>query len=244
MMNVKCTIAYLGTKFLGWQKTAAGPSVEEALESAISRVLQQPISLQAASRTDRGVHAVGQVVNFFAQSPIASWEKLRRGINALLPPEISLLEIQEAEPTFHPTLSSAGKEYHYHICLATIQSPFHRHTSWHIRAPLALDKMRQGCSLFLGTNDLSAFCNEVPKNPYCEISLLELEECADNRVRITIRGNRFLYKMARNIVGTLVYIGSHKLSLASLPSILADKDRTRAGITAPAHGLLLHKVFY
>lgn len=246
MFNIKLIIAYFGAPFAGWQKTKMGASIEESLESALQKILQHEVNLQAASRTDAGVHAEGQVVNFLMQKPIPL-KRLHHSLNGMLPQEISVISAEEMPPDFHPTLDCVKKEYWYHLCNAHTQSPFYRDTSWHFPYPLDQCLMQKGAAHLLGTHDFSAFCNERQlwdRNPVCSLEKIEIIPLEHKRIRITLTGDHFLYKMARNIAGTLAYIGCGKLAVSDLPAILSGKDRTRAGVTAPAHGLVLKHVSY
>lgn len=245
-MNVKLVISYFGKPFVGWQKTPMGPSIEGSLEAALEKVLQHPVQLQAASRTDAGVHAEGQVVNFKTEKSLCL-QTLKRSLNQMLPREISVVSMEECAKDFHPTLNCLKKEYWYHLCKGSLQLPFHRHTSWHFPYALDLAKMKQGAKLLLGRHDFSSFCNERnlwDRSPICRVETIELVSLENNRLKISIVGDHFLYRMARNLVGTLAYVGCGKISFDQLPNILAKKDRTTAGMTAPAHGLLLKRVFY
>ncbi len=239
-MNLKALLAYQGTRYLGWQD-----SIEECLEKALFQIFQKDFVLQAASRTDRGVHAEGQVINFFLAEEV-DLKKLRKRINSLLPTDISLLHLEYVREDFHPTLDCTGKEYHYHLCNGSIQLPFHRAFSWHYPYPLSLEEMRRGAEALIGTHDFSAFCNSSPdeKNRVRHVEKIEIVPLPEERLRIAVKGNRFLYKMVRNLVGTLVYVGCGKLSAEDLPRILKNKERAQAGVTAPAHGLILKEVFY
>ncbi len=241
-MNVRLILAYDGTHYLGWQKTHAGPSIEGVLETILSQILQEEIVLQAASRTDAGVHAEGQVVNFRIRQCV-DLKKLHYSLNRLLPKDISTLHLEEAPAHFHPTLDALGKEYHYYLCNSSKQLPFHRHFSWHFPYPLDLNKLRQGAALLLGTHDFAAFCNKTEKKETVRtLTALEIVELPYRRLKISIQGDRFLYRMVRNLVGTLAHIGCNKLPLDSIPLLLQQKKRADAGITAPAHGLTLHKI--
>jgi tRNA pseudouridine38-40 synthase len=146
--NLKLLLSYDGTSYLGWQKTAMGPSIEEELEKALSQILQHPVALQAASRTDAGVHAEGQVVNFFTEKEI-----LQKSINGVLPKDISVLKLEEAHEAFHPTIDCRGKEYHYFVCTGNTQLPFHRRFSWHFNFPLEVEKMKKAAALLVGKHD-------------------------------------------------------------------------------------------
>jgi tRNA pseudouridine38-40 synthase len=238
LKNIKLTVAYEGTHYLGWQKTPMGESIEEELEKAVSKILQHPVKLQAASRTDAGVHARGQIVNFFTEKEIDL-----KNINTVTPKDISILDLTVMPDDFHPTLDCTGKEYEYTVCLGQSQLPFHRLFSWHFPYPVDLEMTRKGASLLVGRHDFSAFTNEKHQNNIREIFSIEIIPL-DHRIKIQVAGNNFLYKMVRNIVGTLIYVGCGKLKASDLPAILEGKDRTRAGVTAPAHGLCLKKVFY
>jgi len=242
--NIVLHIAYDGTRFLGWQKTASGPSVESSLELVCEKVLQEKIVLQAASRTDRGVHAEGQIVNFFTTNTM-DLGLIRRGLNALLPKTIRILLTQEANLEFHPTLQAEEKEYWYEACLNPVQLPFHRKTSWHYPKSVCIETMRTSCHFLIGLHDFTSFSTDPqPKNPVCHLAKIEIIALPENRLRFILVGNRFLYKMARTLVGTLLQIGSGKIEGSRLPSILNDRQRKRAGVTAPALGLKLHQVFY
>ncbi len=240
--NIKLILAYEGTRYLGWQKTITGLSIEEELEKAVAQILQHPVNLQAASRTDAGVHAEGQVVNFFTERDIPL-DKLQKGLNSILPSDISVVQIEEAKESFHPTLQNYGKEYHYSVCLGPTQLPFYRNFSWHFSYPVNIEEMKKAALYLIGKHDFSAFTNEKQENNIREIFEIEIEEFK-SRLKIRVSGNNFLYKMVRNIVGTLLYVGCGKLSAEEIPAILNSKDRTLAGVTAPALGLILKEVFY
>lgn len=248
MHNIKLVISYDGKAYLGWQKSRLGPSIEIALQTVVEQILQHPITLQAASRTDAGVHAQGQVVNLFTSKHDLDLHKFRLSLNSLLPEDIAVLSAESMPSSFHPTLDCIGKEYRYFICLGPVQLPKNRFYSWHVPYSLDFGKIRQAMPMLIGKHDFSAFCNikkNARYNDYVrDIQYLELEQPEDDRLFFRICGNHFLYKMVRNIVGTLVDIGRGKLDLERLPEILSSKNRPEAGVTAPAHGLFLYKVFY
>jgi tRNA pseudouridine38-40 synthase len=247
-VNLKIIVAYDGTHYFGWQKTGVGPSIEAELEKAIRQILQEAIVLQAASRTDRGVHALGQVVNFHTVRHVSDLPKLVRGINALLPSDIVVSSIQEVPLGFHPTLHVQSKIYTYEICCGAVQLPRHRLYSWHFPYALNLTLMQKASQFLVGKHDFSAFCNhkkgEVYQDHIRTVESIETLELDSHRLHFTICGNHFLYKMVRNLVGTLAYVGCGKLPLSEIPEILERKDRKRAGMTAPAHGLTLERVVY
>lgn len=245
MRNIKAVIAYSGTHYLGFQKTKEGPSIEESLEKGFAQILRKEVTLQGASRTDRGVHAQGQVINLF--SDVENLPALKKSVQAVLPKDIALLSLEFEKPDFHPTLDAHSKEYRYYICNSSFQLPFHREFSWHYPYPLDIDLMQKGAKQLIVKHNFSAFSNqndEKPEDSVREIYSLTIAPLPNHRLQIAIIGNSFLYKMVRNVVGTLVYVGQGKIPLDSLPLILQSQDRSKAGVTAPAQGLFLYKVNY
>ncbi len=246
MTNIKLTLTYDGTAYFGWQKTDEGPSIEQTLQHVLETVLQHPITLQAASRTDRGVHAQTQVVNFFSDKPL-NFEKFHFQLNSMLPKDIRVLTIANERDDFHPTLDVAEKTYVYSITADFFQMPLDRHYAWHVFYPLDLNLMKEGASQLVGTHDFKGFTNRKIDEIY-EDHIRTIHDISivqnGNQIQIIITGNNFLYKMIRNIVGTLVYIGCKKLPIHVINSLKLEKNRTLAGITAPAHGLSLFKLKY
>lgn len=212
------------------------------LQDAIHHLTQENPIPEAASRTDRHVHARGQVASFFLEK---TWEesKLQRGLNAHLPNDIRVCLASEALPSFHPTLDASEKEYHYHLSLCPVHYPTHRLYAWHFPHPLSFNAMDEAARQLIGKKDFSAFANEQKDNPICTLSTIDFDRSNDQLI-IKFKGDRFLYKMVRNLVGLLVYAGQGKIALSQIPLILESKDRKKAAITAPAHGLFLHKVIY
>lgn len=244
MRNIQLLLSYDGTSYKGWQNTNEGPSIESSLKCALETILQESINLQASSRTDAGVHAHGQVVNFFTSKRPP--EVVR--INSLLPKDIVVREIQEMPFNFHPTLNISSKEYHYWICLGDYQLPHYSRYSWHIHTPLNLEAMGQAALFFIGEHDFKAFTNRKKNESYettiRTVHSLEIVQHSENRLQIVVKGPHFLYKMVRNIVGTLVYVGQGKLSPEDIPVIFSSRQRACAGITAEARGLTLWKIAF
>ncbi len=224
------TVSYFGLPYYGWQKTKSGPSVQEELEKALSKILHEDILCEAASRTDRGVHANGQIVQFYTDKtpPVL----LQRALNGTLPKTIKVHEIKAVPLNFHPTLDAKCKTYHYTLCFGQDQDLFHRHTSWHYPHSLELEKMKLAAAMRIGTFDFTAYTTKPPKNPICTLSKIEFTLLGENRLQIAITGDRFLYKMARRLSGTLADIGAGKIGLEEI------------GVTAPSHGLSLYKIYY
>jgi tRNA pseudouridine38-40 synthase len=249
LLNVKLTVAYDGTCYLGWQKTQEGPSIEESLQAALEKIIQRPIALQAASRTDAGVHAEGQIVNFLLPTPCSlDMERLRYSLNSMLPSDIVILHAEFAHPDFHPSLGCTGKEYHYYVSLGPYLLPWDARYCWYYGYPLQFDAMQEGAKALVGTHNFSAFCNTSKERNYKDkirtLQSIEIDRITSQKIRFRIQGNHFLYKMVRNIVGTLLDIGRGKIDVCAIPTILKSLDRTYAGVTAPAAGLFLHRVIY
>lgn len=247
MYNIRLTVAYDGRRFLGWQKTRMGPSVQESIEVILEQMLQEKVELQAASRTDAGVHAHGQVVNFLTNRQVDP-SRFLKSLNKMLPRDIAILTLDLVPDHFHPTLDCVEKEYRYFISNALVQPPEKRFYSWH--CPEILDKkaMIQAASHLIGTHDFSAFCNvkknEVYESHVREVTKITMIEQDPHHFYFKICGKSFLYKMVRNIVGTLVYVGKGKLDQEQIPFLLQNRDRKLIGITAPAHALSLYHLKY
>jgi tRNA pseudouridine38-40 synthase len=243
MFQYKLTLAYDGTHYFGWQKTKSGPSIQEKLEQALLRIGETAPLPEAASRTDRGVHAEGQVAALVLQK---SWDllKLQKALNGALFPSIQVVHIEIVPLDFHPTLQAIEKEYHYYLCIGAVQRPMDRLYSWHLHYPLDLEKMKEGAEKLVGTHDFTSFANAPKENPFCTLHSIAIAPWPEKRLRIAIRGDRFLYKMARNIVGTLISVGRGKIASEKLPFLIQSQDRKQTGMTAPAHGLTLHRVRY
>lgn len=248
MHNYKAIIAYDGAEFFGWQKSPGFRTVEETLEEVLKKKLQHPLILQAASRTDAGVHAAGQVINFF--SPIElDGNKFCLGVNKLLPGDLRMIDCSLAPSDFHPSLSCVGKEYRYKVQTGIHQNPLLRRHAWHVYYPLDLAIVRQSALKLLGTHDFKGFVNTRPSDPVDPdntIRTLHAVEIFETETHLEIRvmGDHFLYKMVRNIVGTLIDIGTGKLPSNTIEKLLCEKKRTEGGITAPAHGLTLQRLIY
>lgn len=248
MTQIVLTIAYDGSSYYGWQKTRTGASIESNLKDVLEKVLQESIELRAASRTDRGVHAEGQVVDFFTQKTDINLGKLQLSLNQLLPPDIRCLKVSTTT-SFHPTLDAKKKVYRYRLSTGAVQLPSLRLSHWHIREPLSKEKLDAAASRLCGTHDFRGFCNRRADldedDTVRTIFRIEFfEDFSHNTVMIDIEGNHFLYKMARNIVGTLVWVAIDKLPMSAIVAALSTRQRSLAGVTAPAHGLTLLSVSY
>lgn len=248
MKNIALILAYDGAAYRGWQDNTQGHTVEKTLREACEQILRHPVTLQAASRTDAGVHAEGQVVNFLTSRLDIDLTTLQEGLNALTPPDMAVLKLWEAADDFHPTLHNGGKIYHYHVSHAQVQLPLRRHIEWHYPGSLNVPLMHEAALALVGTHNFQAFCN-TRKNLHYETFVrtllrVDIVELGQEQLRFELEGTSFLFRMARNIVGTLVYIGSGRLPAPIIPTLLKSGNRTEAGMTAPAHGLILNRVLF
>lgn len=249
MRHIRLLVEYDGTALCGWQRQANGPTVQGHLEEALAKLLSHEVAVAGASRTDAGVHASGQVASFRTDRPIPL-HGIRRGLNSMLPREIAIAEAVEIEPgvDFHPRFSATGKHYRYLVWTRAERSPRWRDRAWHHSAPLDLAAMRHGAEPLIGEHDFAAFRSAGCTAPRTirRIERIEIAELSDTPalVAIDVRGNAFLRNMVRILVGTLIEVGTGRRTPAQVAEILASKDRTRAGMTAPAHGLELVSVRY
>lgn len=247
MKKIKLKIAYEGTHYLGWQKTPEGKTIESELECSLEKIFQHKIELNAASRTDAGVHARGQIVHFTTVKSLRL-NKLHVSLNQLLPKDIAVIEVEEVPLAFHATLDCKRKLYEYSITTGVYQLPEHRLFSWHYPHSLDLKEMKIAADELKGTLNFRSFCNHQKNRTYSSyermIHHIEVSEGENYRVFIRIEGSKFLYKMARNIAGTLAYVGANKIRSSDIKCILESGNREKAGPTLPAHGLTLVSVFY
>lgn len=244
MAVIKLTIEYDGTAFAGWQQQPNHPTIQAVLEEALFKITQQHISAVGAGRTDSGVHALGQVVSFQSDKPLAisQWPA---ALNSYLPKDITVISSEQAPDDFHARFSAKGKIYEYLITTQSSRPALNRHRVWHLSHPLDTNAMRQVMPEFLGTHDFTSFRGPRSQtvNPICTISHLSLSS-EHPSLTIRIEGDRFLKQMVRAIVGTLIEVGQHKRNPNTLQEILHAKDRRAAGRTAPPQGLYLVQVLY
>jgi tRNA pseudouridine38-40 synthase len=243
-MKYKMTISYDGTNYGGWQVQPNTLSIQALIQDGLKTILRTPTPLIASGRTDAGVHAFGQVAHFNTEEELDLYSILY-SLNGILPRDIRIHEITAVPDTFHARFSVKKKIYHYHLHLSPVQDPFRFLYSTHIRVPIELTLMKKALPAFIGTHDFSAFAGAGcgSKNPVKTLYRLEMAPETDG-IRLEFEGDGFLYKMVRNIVGTLLEVAQNKLPINALPQILAQKDRRYAGPTAPPKGLFLYKVQY
>lgn len=245
--RIKLLVAYDGTNYCGWQIQPNGVTIEEKLNKAISKVVKKETIVMGASRTDSGVHALGNVAVFDTQSPIPG-ERICHAINQKLPEDIVVLESEEVAADFHPRYCDTQKTYEYHIINTKNPLPTDRLTNYFVSFPLDIELMKEGAKYLVGTHDFVSFCNVKTDVEDTVRTVYELEVIQDtNRpqhIIIRIRGNGFLYNMVRIIVGTLVRVGRGFYQPQEVKEILERKCRTEAGVTAPPEGLFLVEIKY
>lgn len=245
--NIKLVLEYDGSPYHGWQRQQGVLTIQEVLESRLEVMFGAPVSVRGSGRTDAGVHARAQVVNFYCRGRGSLGpEELLKGLNSLLPPDIVVLHAEEVDDSFHARFSATSKIYEYRILNRPLPSALDRRFSWHIRRPLDSMPMEECLSGLLGTHDFSAFMasgSSVKSTERCVYGAV-LERPEPERLVFRFEANGFLRHMVRNLVGTLVEVGRGRRTVGEFMDVLASKDRRRAGMTAPAHGLYLMAVKY
>ncbi len=241
------TVAYDGTQFGGWQVQPNAVSIQSLIEQSLATILRDSISLFGSGRTDAGVHALSQVAHFTTRQPI-DLSKTLASLNGLLPSDIRIMTLECADPDFHSRFSAVSKTYHYRLHIDAIPDPFKRRYAYHVPHPVDLTLLKEAAFHFIGTHDFTSFANEASrgsaaKNAVRTLYRLDIVE-EPGGARLEFQGDGFLYKMVRNIVGTLLDVCANKISKDEIPSILKAKDRRLAGRSAPPHGLYLIKVEY
>lgn len=244
MRNIKLVLQYDGTAYHGWQTQENAPTVQDTVSRAIQRITGAAPKLTGSSRTDSGVHAKRYVCSFKTESNIPC-ERLPMAINTYLPDDIVCLDAAECAEDFSARFSARGKCYTYYILDSRLPDAFLRRFSWHFPHKLDIENMKKAAAAFVGVHDFAGFAASGADTATTvrEIYSLDVEKRGE-LIEITVRGNGFLYNMVRIIAGTLAFVGSGKIAAADIPGIIESRDRTRAGITAPPHGLFLTEVYY
>jgi tRNA pseudouridine38-40 synthase len=242
--NLKLIVAYEGTRYAGFQRQNNGFTVQAVLEEAICKLTGETVKIIAAGRTDAGVHARGQVVNFHSRTGLPSIQ-IQKALNHFLPEDVLVLAVNDMLPDFHARFSAKSKTYSYRIYHSELRPVFERNFVYHYRFPLDIDRMREAARFLTGSKDFRSFQatgssvkNTIKTVHFCEVTQQDYE------IRIEINADGFLYHMVRNIAGTLVLVGNGRMTVADFKTILEAKDRSMAGPTAPAQGLCLEEVFY
>jgi len=247
-LKFKLVIAYDGTAYQGWQVQKIGTGVQEKIEAAFAKMFPGVKRIHSSSRTDTGVHALGMVAH--VEIPAAEFRmpdaRLALALNAFLPDDIRVLTAVRAPENFHARFDATGKQYRYFVWNHPAMNPLLQNRAWHFPVKLDLAKMCAAAGLFVGKHDFRCFAGTRSYEMESNVRTLTRCDIKKSGAQLTfiIEGDGFLYKMCRGIVGTLVQVGQGKIPLAKVADILASRDRRVAGMTAPAHGLVLWKVFY
>lgn len=244
MKRIKLTIAYDGTNYCGWQVQPNGITVEEVVNKALKKLTGEDIQVIGASRTDSGVHALGNVAVFDTHTTIPP-ERISYALNQRLPEDIVIVKSEEVAEDFHPRYCDCSKTYEYHILNMRIPIPTKRLINYFVSYDLDVEKMRKAAGYLIGEHDFVSFCNVRTDVEDTVRTVTELEILKDGEeITIRISGNGFLYNMVRIIVGTLIRVGRGFYEPEKVKEILEAKDRKAAGVTAPPHGLILAEIRY
>lgn len=244
MKRVKLTVAYDGTNYCGWQVQPNGITVQEVLNQCLSEFTGENIETIGASRTDAGVHALGNVAVFDTEMRMLG-DKFSFALNQRLPEDIRIQKSEEVDADFHPRYVKSQKTYEYRILNCRFPIPTERFYSHFTYIPLDVDKMKEAASYLIGEHDFKSFCGTGAqvKTTVRTVKEIQIEKSGD-RITIRITGEGFLYNMVRIIAGTLMDIGGGLYPPEKMKEILEAKDRKKAGPTAPARGLTLMKIQY
>ena len=242
IFNYKLTLEYDGSKFYGWQVQPGMRTVQGEFERALQVLFREPIRVNVAGRTDAGVHALGQVVNFrlTVELPLS---EIPRSLNGILSHDVVVKKVELAPLDFHARRDAKSRQYFY--MLSKMPVAVGRHYAFFCKFPLDVAAMREASQYLLGEHDFRAFCDAGTEDPHylSRVELIEWEE-TEERIKLIIRANRFLRSMVRIIVGTMIDVGRGKLAPSQVKEILDSRRRTEASFTAPPHGLFLERVFY
>lgn len=244
MRRIKLTVAYDGTSYSGWQIQPNADTVEGEIDRAIHRLTGENIHVIGASRTDAGVHALGNVAVFDTDSSIPD-DRFKYALNQYLPKDIVIQHSEEVSPDFHPRHCDTRKTYQYRILNTDVSIPQRRNYTWHVQGSMDLDNMRRAAACLVGEHDFKSFCcvrTQAESTIRTIYSLGIVQE--NNEVVIEVTGNAFLYNMVRIIAGTLVQVGRGSIAADSVIKMLEAADRTQAGQTAPPQGLTLMRIEY
>lgn len=244
-MNFKLTIQYDGTRYDGWQRQGnTDNTLQGRLEGVLSRMVGSPVEIQGAGRTDAGVHARGQVASVHLPDGYTPQE-VQDYLNRYLPEDVAVVEVVEVGERFHARLSATGKEYRYHIRMGTVPDVFARKYQYRVEEPLDIPAMERAAGYLTGKHDFRSFCGNrrFKKSTVREIFHIGVQVCGSD-LTLIYRGDGFLYNMVRILTGTLLEVGLGQRTPESMVDILEARERTAAGKTAPAQGLVLQEVYY
>jgi tRNA pseudouridine38-40 synthase len=243
--NFKMIIEYDGTDYHGWQRQKQDRTIQGKIEQAILLMTAKQVRLYASGRTDAGVHACGQTANFCCETELTP-EAIQKGLNSILPSDIVIQDCRSIHESFHARYDARSKIYHYKILNRSLPAAIGRQYALFVRRKLDTAAMRQAITHILGSHDFKAFegTGSPRSHTIRNVMAADLTEKADGRLTFKIEADGFLRFMVRNIVGTLLDVGLGKISTEEFKEILESRDRSRAGATAPSHGLFLMEVKY
>lgn len=240
-MRFAMQLSYNGSNYHGWQAQENVPTVQAEIEKALYIIMQRQVSIIGCGRTDTGVHAKQYTAHFDLEIPLPV--NLTHRLNSLLPADIAIHECTQVSETFHARFDAVFRQYRYYIHYQ--KDPFKQQTSWLRQGNLDFELMNEAASFLVGTKEFKCFCKGEPPNGNYNCQVLEaFWETEESGAIFTISANRFLRNMVRAIVGTLIEVGQHKISIDEFKSILQNGTRSDAGNSVPAHGLFLEKVEY
>ena len=244
MKRIRIFVAYDGTNYCGWQVQPNGVTIEEKLNKSLARLTGEEIRIIGASRTDSGVHALGNVAVFDTESSIPP-ERFAYALNQRLPEDIVVVASDEVEADWHPRYCDTEKTYEYKILNSKFPDPMRRRDTYHVSFDLDLEKMREAAEYLKGEHDFKSFCNVHTQVEDTVRTIYDLEvEKEGELITIRVRGNGFLYNMVRILAGTLIGVGRGAIAPEQIPAILEAKDRQAAGMTVPPQGLRLVEIDY
>ena len=244
MRNVKLTIEYDGSGYVGWQRQLSGPSIQASIEACLRTMTGENIKLLGSGRTDSGVHALGQVANFKTESGLSAAD-IQKGLNSMLPRDIVITGAEEAEPGFHAQLSARSKTYVYRILNRPFPSALLRDRAWFMPYPLEVRFMDEAARTLIGRHDFRAFAQSGATVKSTVRTVLRAGiESRDEILEFSIEADGFMKRMVRLIVGTLVQVGKEKITPAQFKKILDSGEKTKFVHAAPARGLYLKEVKY
>ena len=244
MKRIRIFVAYDGTNYCGWQVQPNGVTIEEKLNKSLARLTGEEIRIIGASRTDSGVHALGNVAVFDTESSIPP-ERFAYALNQRLPEDIVVVASDEVEADWHPRHCDTEKTYEYKILNSKFPDPMRRRDTYHVSFDLDLEKMREAAGYLKGEHDFKSFCNVHTQVEDTVRTIYDLEvEKEGELITIRVRGNGFLYNMVRILAGTLIGVGRGAIAPEQIPAILEAKDRQAAGMTVPPQGLRLVEIDY
>ncbi len=242
--NLRMTIEYDGESYAGWERQKNGLGIQEVIEDALFRITRERCTLNGSGRTDAGVHAEGQVASFVLENPMAV-DELHRALNALLPPDIAVRELEVTDLFFHARFDAVSKIYRYAVLEGRVGAPLMRRRVYRVFAALDSEAMARAAEHFVGRHDFRGFCKEAARQGDTVRTIHGFRIRRSGRlIQMDVSGGGFLYNMVRILAGTLVYVGLGKIAPDEIPGILASGVRELAGPTLPAHALTLVEVSY